>query len=218
VNAGRRVGAWWWIAVASIAMLGGTTCIGGDGRATPTPAPHGPFTSADVDAIVSGPRDAIRGTAYVEGVSGMQDLQAFARDDTELAHLRSDGFEVGHLALFFPKDHTIRGVPLTNDSVIVQGITGLFHDAAGAESAMDRYVGDLRSRQLLDPRDVPSDGLGDRAVGLLGSSPDGGHVLIYVWRTDNLILAVAGVGPIEQQRVRALADLVNGRASRRLAA
>jgi hypothetical protein len=199
-------------------MLGVTACHGGEERVTPSPAPHGRFTAADVNAIVLGPADALGGMAYVNGASGIQDLQAFARDDTELAHLRSDGFEVGHLALFFPKDHTNRGVPLTNDSVIVQGITGLFHDAIGAERSLDRYVGDLRSRQLIDPRDVSSNGLGDQAVGLLGTSPDGAHVLIYVWRADNLILAVAGVGPVERERVRSLADLLNGRASVRSAA
>jgi hypothetical protein len=168
-----------------------------------------------VDVIVLGPADALKGTAYVDGVSGLQDIQSFARDDTEREHLQADGFRVGHLALFFPRDHADGGAaaPLTNDSVIVQGITGLFRDAGGAERALERYVGDLRSRQLLDARDVPSDGLGDRAIGLLGTSPDGAHVLIYVWRVDNLVLAVSGVGPVAQVRVRALADLVNGRTS-----
>ena len=209
---GRRTGSSRRIALAATVVLAVTACHGVEERVTPTPVP-GRFTPADVDAIVLSPADAIAGMTYVDGVSGVQDLQAFARDDAELAHLRSDGFEVGHLALFFPSDHTNRGVPLTNDSVIVQGITGLFHDAAGAERSFDRYVADLRSRQLLDPRDVPSDGLGDHSVGLLGTSPDGAHVLIYVWRVDNLVLAVSGVGPVTQQRVRTLADLVTDRAS-----
>jgi hypothetical protein len=200
-----------------IVLLAASACHGAEEHVTPTPAP-GRFTPADVDAIVLSPADAIEGTTYVDGVSGVQDLQVFARDDAELAHLRSDGFELGHLALFFPRDHTNRGVPLTNESVIVQGITGLFHDAAGAERSLDRYVADLRSRQLLDPRDVPSDGLGDHAIGLLGVSPDGAHVLIFVWRVDNLILAVSGIGPVTEQRVRALAGLVMHRVSSRQAA
>ena len=92
--------------------------------------------------IVLGPDDAPDGTAYVDAVSGFQDLDAFARDDAERSHLVDDGFEVGHLALFFPAGHTDGGAPepLSNDSVIVQGMTGLFHDADGAESSLERYV------------------------------------------------------------------------------
>ena len=72
---------------------------------------------------------------------GRQNLAAFARDGVELAHLRDDGFEIGHLSLFFPAGHTNGGAPkpLTNDSVIVQGIAGLFHDADGAERSLERY-------------------------------------------------------------------------------
>ena len=169
---------------------------------------------ADVDAIVLGPTDAPTGTAYVDGASGFQDLTAFARDQVELGHLRDDGFQIGHLSLFFPAGHVNGGVPrpLTNDSVIVQGIAGLFHGADGAERSLERYVEDLRSRQMPDARDVPSQGLGDRAFGLRGTTPDGSRVLMYVWRVDNLILAVSGSGPITRAHVRALADLVSGRA------
>jgi hypothetical protein len=157
----------------------------------------------------------LTGTAYVDAVSGFQDLTTFARDDVELAHLQDDGFQVGDLSLFFPAGHANGGAPepLTNDSVILQGIAGLFHDAAGAERSLERYVDDLRSRQMPDAHDVESDGLGDRAFGLRGTTPDGARVLIYVWRVDNLILAVSGSGPVGSSDIRALADLVNGRAS-----
>jgi hypothetical protein len=210
----RRAGARRRFAAASIVVLTATACQGQE-RATPTPPPHGRFTSAEMDAIVLGPSDALAGTTYVGGASGLRDLESFARDDAELAHLRADRFQVGHVALFLPKGHANGAAPasLTNESVIVQGITGLFHDAVGAERARERYVGDLRSRQLFESRDVSSDGLGDRATGLLGTTPDGAEVLIYVWRIDNLLLAVSGVGPVARERVRALADLLDGRAS-----
>jgi hypothetical protein len=199
------------LAVLAVSAILATGC---HSVAASSPTARGRFTRADVEAIVLRPSDAPTGTAYVDAVSGFQDLTTFARDDVELGHLRDDGFQVGHLALFFPAGHTNGGAPkpLTNDSVIVQGIAGLFHDADGAERSLERYVDDLRSRQMPDAHGVASDGLGDRAFGLQGTTPDGARVLMYVWRVDNVILAVSGSGPVDGADVRALADLVNGRA------
>ncbi len=175
----------------------------------------GPYTRADVDAIVLGAADAPAGTAYVDAVSGFQDLQAFARDRAELGHLVEDGFEIGHLALFVPRGRVDGGAPepLTNRSTIVQGITGLFHDAAGAERSLERYVADLRSRQLPSARVESAAGLGDVSFGLRGKTPDGARVQMYVWRIGNLVLAISGSGPMEPAEIRALADLLDGRTS-----
>jgi hypothetical protein len=201
------------VAVAALAMLVAAGCHADGG--TETMSEPGPFTRADVDAIVLGPSDAPQGTEYVDGVSGFQDLQGFARDDAELVHLQEDGFLVGHLSLFFPSGHADGAAPepLTNKSTIVQGITGLFHDSAGAARALERYAQDLRARQLPGARDVPAAGLGDTSFGLRGKTPDGARVRMYVWRTGNLILALSATGPVDPAEVRALADLVNGRAS-----
>jgi hypothetical protein len=100
------------------------TCHADGGSTTSEPRP---FTRADVDAMVLGPSDALEGTSYVDGISGFQDLKASARDQDELVHLQEDGFQIGHLALFFPSGHANGGPPepLTNHSEIVQGITGL---------------------------------------------------------------------------------------------
>ena len=205
-TAGRRS-----VSLLGLALLTASACVA-RGTAADEPSP-GAFTRADVDAIVLGPDDAPDGTAYVDAVSGFQDLDAFARDDAERSHLVDDGFEVGHLALFFPAGHTDGGAPepLSNRSVIVQGITGLFDDAAGAERSLERYVHDLRSRQLPDASDVPADGLGDVSFGLRGTTPDGARVQIFVWRIDNLILAISGSGPVSRSEVRALADVLDGR-------
>ncbi len=199
------------LAMVALAALAAPGCHSAD---APAAIPRGRFTRGDVGAIVLQPSDALKGTMYVDPISGFQDVTTFARDGVELGHLRDDGFEVGHLALFFPAGHANGGAPkpLTNDSVIVQGIAGLFQDADGAERSLERYVDDLRSRQLPDAHDVASDGLGDRAFGLQGTTSDGSRVLMYVWRVDNLILAVSGSGPVDSADIRALADMVNGRA------
>ena len=186
------------------------------GSSRDEPAAAGRFTRADLDAIVLRPSDAPVATVYVVGVSGFKTLRSFARDDEELGHLQEDGFRVGHVALFLPADHvnaTGPTAPLTNDSVIVQGITGLFRDAEGAERSLERYVEDLRTRQIPDANEVAADGLGDRSFGLRGITPDGSSVLIFVWRVDNVILVVTGSGPLPAAEVRSLADLVNARTS-----
>lgn len=197
--------------VAALALLVAAGCDADGTSATESQA--GPYTRADVDAIVLGPSDAPKGTSYVDGVSGFQDLQAFARDDVELARLQEDGFQMGHLALFFPSGHADGGTPepLTNRSTIVQGITGLFRDADGAERSLERYVQDLRSRQLPGARDVSAAGLGDTSFGLRGKTSDGARVQMFAWRIGNLILALSGSGPIEPAEVRALADVLDGR-------
>jgi hypothetical protein len=199
------------VAVVAVASLLAAGCHSDGGPTTESEA--GPYTRADVDAIVLGPSDAPEGTAYVDGVSGFQDLQAFARDDVELAHLQEDGFQIGHLALFFPSGHADGGAPepLTNRSEIVQGITGLFRDEDGAERSLERYVEDLRSRQLPHARDVRAPGLGDTSFGLRGKTPDGARVQMFAWRIGNLILAVSGSGPLAPAEIRALADLLDGR-------
>ena len=68
------------LAAAALALLVAAACHADGGSTTSEP---GPFTRADVDAIVLGPNDALEGTAYVDGISGFQDLKAFARDQDE---------------------------------------------------------------------------------------------------------------------------------------
>jgi hypothetical protein len=197
------------VAILAFVALAGSAC-GGDWDAA---APPGRIARTDLEAIVLSADDAPDGTAYVGSVSGFQDLDTFARDAGELAHLREDGFVVGHLALFFPRSHTEGSEPLTTRSVIVQGITGLFRTAAGARSALERFVADLRDRQIPAATEVITGPLGDQAFGLAGETPDGSHVLIFAWRVDNLVLAVSGSGPIAPPKVRAIVRSVDGRAA-----
>ena len=196
----------------ALLVVATTTCRAGAGE----PVAPGRISRADLDTIVLQPADAPLATAYVDGASGFRTLQSFARDDEELGHLQEDGFLAGHIVLFLPADRVNPNgptAPLTNNSIIVQGIAGLFHDADGADRSLERYVEDLRTRQVPDAEDVAADGLGERSVGLRGVTPDGSKVLVFVWRVDNVILVVSGSGPLPAEEVRALADLVNARAS-----
>lgn len=84
----------------AFALLVATACEARDGSAAKSKPDR--YVRAAVDATVLCPSDAPRGTAYVDGVAGYQDLQAFARDDVELARLEAVAFQIGHLALCFP--------------------------------------------------------------------------------------------------------------------
>lgn len=160
--------------------------------------------------IVLSPLQAPAGTRFVEGVSGFQDLEAFARDAAELAALRRDGFVLGHLALFLPAHR--RG-PLRAEDPIVQGIAGAFATPFGARRALARFVVDLRERQLPGAVAVPPPaGLGPDAVGLRGRSRTGAAAFVLVWRQDALVLAVSGQGSAANGPVEALAAWVAARA------
>jgi len=168
----------------------------------------------DLDAIVLSSSDAPPGTRLVEEVSGYQDLEAFARDADELDALREDGFVVGHLAWFIPEDHASLSEPLSNDDVLIQGITGLFAAPKGADAALRRFLGNLRDDQLATHRDLDAEGLGDEAFGLQGTVPSGAPVVAFLFRRANLVLAVAGQGDVDVDLVRDLARMLDRRATK----
>jgi len=197
------------VAFVVLVAVHGTSC---GGAWDPAPA-SGRIARTDLPTIVLTADDAPAGTAYVEAVSGFQDLGTFARDAEELGLLRRDGFVVGHLALFFPRSHAEGSQALTPRSVIVQAITGLFRTGAGARSALERFVADLRERQIPSATEVVTGSLGDQAYGLSGDTPDGSHVLILAWRVNNLVLAVSGSGRIAPAAVRAIVRSLEARAA-----
>lgn len=186
--------------VALVALVA-SGCAGADGR----------FSSGDLGRIVLRGTDAPPGTVYATPPSGFQDIGAFARDQPERTKLEEEGFVVGDLALFVPSTSEAPSKP--SNVTVLQGVAGLFDAASGASSAFDRYIDDLRSRQLPKTSAHPARGLGDDAVELQGQAPDGTHVIVFAWRVDNLVLAVVGSGAIGELDVRAIADLVDARAS-----
>ena len=183
---------------------------GGDTRTIRCPARSRAPTST---TIVLGPNDAPDGTTYVDDASGFNDLDAFARDEIERGHLVDDGFRSVTWRCSSRRRARPAGrwPPLTNDSVIVQGIAGLFHDADGAGSSLERYVEICARDRSRMPNDIPAEGLGDQSFGLRGETPDGARVHIFVWRIGNLLLAISGSGPTTLEQVRELADLVDRR-------
>lgn len=74
-----------------------------------------------------------------------------------------------------------------------------------------RYVANLRAFQLTHEVRIDADGRGASSEGLRGLA-DGEKITVYAWRTANLVLVVTGSGTMAVADVRALADLMPGRA------
>ena len=173
-----------------------------------------PFTAADLPSIVLGRGDTPEGTEFARPFSVDRTIDEFASDDEELARLRTDRFVLGHITVFVPKGQLAHDAPpALPGSPFVQGIAGVFETPPGADSALRRYVTNLRDVQLQHEVRIPAAGLGDSSVGLRGSA-GGEDVTVYAWRTANLLLVVSGSGTVAPEVVRTLADLVQRRAER----
>ncbi len=135
---------------------------------SPILAPR-PFTEQDLTRIVLARRDAPAGTEFVPQYSVDQTIDQFASDAEEVTALRQDRFVVGHTALFVPQGQIAQGVlPAEHGAVFVQAIAGLFETPEGADSALLRYVANLRALELTDDVRIDADGLGASSEGLRG--------------------------------------------------
>jgi hypothetical protein len=172
--------------------------------------PSGSFQPSDLASIELTAKDAPSGLGYVPAFSGDQNLDAFARDATERAHLVQDGFELGNGAVFVPADR-VDGGHLKPSDPIVQGIAVVFAQPSGASSALKRFLDDVRTRQLPGARDGAEPGFGDESYRLDGTNSDGAAVTLVAWRRGNVILAVLGTS-FDPDQVLRLADLMDGRA------
>ena len=172
------------------------------------------FTPRDLPGIVLRPDDAPVGTRMVPERGGAQDLEAFATSPSERRALVADGFVRGYVVYFAPETYFAPTRPSDAEldaAVSVQVIAGLFEGTDGARSSLDRYVEDLSTRQVPGAETEPSEHLGQEAFRLEGTAPDGTKVIAYLWRVDNLVLVVAGSGPIQDAKVIGLARTVDAR-------
>jgi hypothetical protein len=170
------------------------------------------FAAEDLPRIVLRADEAPGGTRAETSLGGGRDLDAFARDEGERRALADDGF-VSAYVVYFPPESYFRGEPHAETDVAFQAIAGLFDDADGAASSLERYVEDLRTRQMNGATDVSGGGLGDEAFGLTGAAAsDGSFLRIYAWRTSNLILVLVASGPVAEDEAMALARTMDGRA------
>ena len=172
------------------------------------------ITPEDLPRIVLQADEAPPGTAKAPQVGGAQDLDAFARDATERDALVADGFVGGYVTYFAPTEFFDPQAEVGRESVSVQVIAGLFAEPDGASSSLDRFLDDLRDRQLSDSAAITPPDLGEEAYGLEGTAAsDGSPMLLYAWRVENLILVTVGSGPVDAADLAAAAGTIDQRAS-----
>ncbi len=196
----RAVGA---IVVAGLA-LGAPACAEGGGA----------FAAEDLPGIVLQADEAPEGTRIVAGRGGPQDLEGFASRAEEREALVADGFVRGYVVYFAPETYFAATRPSDEElaaAISVQVIAGLFEGADGAGSSLERYLDDLSTRQVPGAATEPFDGLGEEGYELIGPAPDGTPVVAYLWRVENLVLVVAGSGPVPSSVVLRLARTVDAR-------
>jgi hypothetical protein len=175
-----------------------------------------PFAEDDLPRIVLQADEAPEGTRKVAELGGPQDLEEFATSPAERQSLVADGFVKGYVVYFAPDTYFAVTRPSDEElaaAVSVQVIAGLFHADEGARSSLDRYVEDLSTRQVPGAATDPWEALGEEAFRLEGEAPDGSPVIAYLWRVRNLVLVVAGSGPIRDAVVLGLARTVDDRAA-----
>jgi hypothetical protein len=174
---------------------------------TPTPR----YEPADLRAIELRAADAPAGLGFVPRFSGDQDLEAFARDAQERSALQGDGFELGSGAVFVPADRVDADRLRVRDP-IVQETVAVFARDDGASATLERYMDDLRNRQLRAIRTGLPEPLGDETYRLDAQNTDGATVTVIGWRRANLVLVVIGTS-FPPSSVVALARLVDARAA-----
>jgi hypothetical protein len=170
------------------------------------------FAVDDLPSILPHADEAPDGTRAETRAGGARDLDAFARDETERRALADDGF-VSAYVVYFPPESYFRHEPHADTDVAFQAIAGLFDDADGASSSLERYVLDLRTRQMRGATQVSGQGLGDESFGLAGAAAsDGSFLRIYAWRRSNLILVLVASGPVAADTALGLARTMDRRA------
>jgi hypothetical protein len=192
------------VAVALLGVLVALVAACGYG----TPAE---FTAADLPRIVLHADEAPPGTRIAD-LGGPRHLGGFAHDAAERAALRRDGFVAGYV-VFFPPLSYFRHLPHADTDVAYQVIAGVFGDDDGASASLNRYVADLRTRQMEGVSDLSAPGLGDDAFALVGFAvSDGSPLRVYAWRVRNLLLALVASGPVDAGEALALARTMDDRA------
>jgi hypothetical protein len=190
------------LGVATLCVLLGACGYGG-GRS---------FTPSDLPSIVLRPDEAPKGTRFA-GISGPRTLAVFARDGAERDALRRDGFE-GAYVVFFPPLSYFEHRPHRDSDVAFQAIAVVYERPDGAEASLDRYLADVRSRQMEGVSSATPAGLGDDATSLVGFAvADDSPLRVYAWRVDNLVLVLVASGPVDASEALALARTMNVRAA-----
>ncbi|HZD18461.1 MAG TPA: hypothetical protein VE669_10000 [Actinomycetota bacterium] len=190
---------------------------GGEGDLRPAAPQARPFTGGDLDAIVLSPEDVPLDTPYKWTRTGQAAVAGPVEDSSDLTVSdlagSGTGFVDARTAEFL---EGLEGLP---DSRWFGSVALLYEDRTSADRVLRLLVEDFGGRdRAASRRDVPT--LGPDAVRLRGAviGTQGGPAIVYLWRTDNLVLIAAGAPGIAEdlkgipEEVGSIAEQMNARA------
>jgi hypothetical protein len=205
-----RVGA-----ILAIAVLLTTAACGGKAAGGSDDPPR--LSVTDIDGFVLGDDEAPPGTDYIGGSSGTLSLEELWSSDCCLGvqdAFEDAGFDAAYGSFFEQPGHSADPIDARPGYELVSSTAVLFATSTGASQALDEWYGYYASPVL---ERVPTDGLGEEAVGVMGSPNAPAEVFfLYVWRIDRLVLGLrvsAGRGTVGLDDVRELVDRMDDRAS-----
>jgi len=182
----------------------------------------GAIDESELAAIVLQPDEASDGTFFVEAESGPVSLEELTADPNQSARLLLDGFVSGYDAIFAsPGLAGVEGDISRSRSRLIDSSIFLYTSSEGAESSFGRLKVDAEAtfQEFGPTTDLTIDELGTDAYGIRvefsnpAAGPDVG--IVHSWRVDNVILRIVVWGEdLQEAEVRALVDIVDGRARR----
>jgi hypothetical protein len=198
-----------WVGV----LLLGTSCGGGSppGAAEQREA----FDAAKLDEAVLLADEAPEGTEYLSARSGALLLDELWPSDCcpgQQVTFEDDGFVTAYAGVFEKPGHTSDPIDTRPGWEVVSSAAVLFDTPTGASEALGDWLAYYDSPVL---ERLPTDGLGEEAVGVSGSPNAPAEVFfLYLWRVDRAVLALrvsAGAGTVSPADVRELVDRMDAR-------
>ncbi|HEX6207917.1 MAG TPA: hypothetical protein VF058_06100 [Actinomycetota bacterium] len=183
----------------ALGLLVAAASCGGDG-----------YEVSELPAIVLQASEAPEGTVHERDESGTRALREFSVSGQE--RLQGEGFVDGYATVFGPTGGVTTHLEVTSGAMV-------FEDGSGAEASMAVVLQDVEGR-LIEATEMSADGLGAESAGLSGPVEGDARqrsALLYVWRTDNLVLFVIASALLESapspEVILGLAETMDSRAS-----
>lgn len=196
-----------------VTALIATAC--GDGQSSKAAPPEREITRLDLGDIVLQQDEAPEGTAFLAARSGLLQLNDLWPDDCcpgQQILFDEAGFETAYAGVFEKPGYSGEPIDTRPGYELVSSAAVLFETPVGASSGLGAWL-DYYESPVLDR--LPDEGLGEDAIGLMGSPNAPAEVLfLYLWRVDSALFSVrvsAGAGTVSAEDVRALVDRMNAR-------
>jgi hypothetical protein len=203
------------LSFAVAVLLLGTAC--GERASSDAVETKDQLDAANLDEVVLRADEAPEGTDYLPERSGALLLDELWPSDCcpgQQVLFEDDGFTTAYAGVFEKPGHTSDPIDTRSGWEVVSSAAVLFETSTGASEALGDWLAYYDS-PVLDR--LPTDGLGEEAVAVMGSPNAPAEVFyLYLWRVDRAVLALrasVGTGTVPPDDVRALVDRMDARIS-----